>query len=149
MGTQAYPGTDVFVAVGSDLQRGVRQREPDDDSPHCKSRQAMSPSASEVSAASAPSEDVSSPVPRSRLYEQRASLPPMTLRLPNFADKDFVPITLQSILVATQEYPAFPTSQSMCLDLDAISSGEQCSSCSALHASPVSIVDSCDFSTFQ
>ena len=97
-----------------------------------------------MSAASAPSEDVSSPVPRSGLYEWRASLPPMTLRLPNFADKDFVPATLQSILVAMQEYlasPTYLTSQSMCLDLDAISSGDSEFGSSAFRASLVSIVD--------
>ena len=149
MGTQAYPGTDVFVAVGSDLQRGVRRREPDDDSPHCKSRRAMSPSASEVSAASTPSEDVSSPVPRSRLYEQRASLPPMTLRLPNFADKDFVPITLQSILVATHEHSIRLLRHLGLLNRCVSIWTQSHPGSSALRASPVSIVDSCDFSTFQ
>ena len=44
----------------------------------------------------------------------------------------------------TQEYPASPTSltsQSMCLDLDAISSGDSELGSSALRASPVLIVD--------
>ena len=47
--------------------------------------------------------------------------------LPKFADKDFIPDTLQSMWVAMQEYPASPpslASQSVCLDLDAMSSGD-------------------------
>ena len=47
--------------------------------------------------------DVSSPVARSRLYGRGTSLPPIDLRLPNFANKDFIPATLQSMWVATQE----------------------------------------------
>ena len=87
----------------------------------------------------------SSPVPRSHLYGRRTSLPPIDLRLPNFGDKDFIPATLQSMWVVTQEYPASLTSlasQSMCLDLDAISIGDsEEGSSSALRASPVVIVD--------
>ena len=70
---------------------------------------------------------------------------PSDLCLPNFADKDFIPATLQSVWVATQEYPASPaslTSQSMCLDLDAISSTDsEVVSSSALRASPVLIIN--------
>ena len=47
------------------------------------------------------------------------------LHLPEFADKDFIPSRFQSMWVTTQEYPASPVSsasQSLCLDLDAISS---------------------------
>ena len=63
--------------------------------------------------------DVSTPVPRSRLYGRRTLLPPIDLQLPKLAEKDLIPATLQSMWVATQEYPAslpLLASQSVCLD---------------------------------
>ena len=54
-------------------------------------------------------------------------MPPINLQLPKLADKDFILDMLQSMWVATQEYPASPpslASESVCLDLDAISSGD-------------------------
>ena len=120
------PARSSSLPVGSDHQRGIRQWEPDDDSPRCKTRRALSPSTSEVSAVNTSSTAVSSPVPHSHLYGERPPLLPVTLRRPNFADKDFIPSASQSILVATQEYPASLASRSstLCLDLDAISSGD-------------------------
>ena len=54
-------------------------------------------------------------------------------------------MSIQSILVATQEYPASPQSltsrsSTVCLDLDAISSGDSESGSSAIRASPVSMI---------
>ena len=68
---------------------------------------------------------VATPVPRSHLYGWVVASPQTDLPLPRFADKDFIPEMLQSMWVATQEYPASPpslASQSLCLDLDAMSS---------------------------
>ena len=59
------------------------------------------------------------------LYFRGAASPHIDLPLPRFADKDFIPAMLQSMWVATQEYQASPpslASQSLCLDLDAMSS---------------------------
>ena len=100
------PARSSSLPVGSDHQRGIRQGEPDDDSPRCKTRRALSPSMSEVSAFNTSSTAVSSPVPHSHLYGGRPPLLPLTLRQSNFADNDFIPSASQSILVATQEYPA-------------------------------------------
>ena len=110
-----------------DIHRSVHRWEPEDLSPRCKSRQALSPCPATSSATTRDSVDVSTPVPRSRLYGRGTSLPPIDLQLLKFADKDFIPDMLQSMWVATQEYPAsLPSlaSQSVCLDLDAISSGD-------------------------
>ena len=139
------------LRVCSDLQSGVRRREPDDDSPRCKSRRAMFPSTSEVSADSMLSEDVSSPVPRSRLYKGRASLPPLT---PNFVDNDFNSYTSVDFGRDTG-VSGFSDISDFSLDVSRSGSylirefwvGQQCSSC-------WSGVDSrsggsCDFSTFQ
>ena len=69
---------------------------------------------------------------------------PIDLRMPNFADKDFIPFRLQSMRVATQEYPASPVSpasQSLCLDLDAISSEDSdAKPGDALSASPILVI---------
>ena len=137
------PARSASLPVGSDHQHGVRQREPDDDSTRCKTRRVMPPSMSKVSAVNTPSASVSSSVPHSHLYGGRPPLLPVTLRMPNFADKDFIASVSQSILVATQENPASPASRSSTLyyDLDAISSGDSVSGDSALRSSPVSMVD--------
>ena len=88
---------------------------------------------------------VSRPETYSRPYGEGASSPPIELPLPKFADKDFIPERLQSMWVATQEYPdALPSlaSQSLCLDLDAMSSwdSEACAD-GAPAVSPVVISD--------
>ena len=70
---------------------------------------------------------------------------PIDQQLPNFDDKDLILATLQLMWVATQEYPASPpslASQSVCLDLDAISSGDsEVSNSGAPCFSPVFVVD--------
>ena len=69
---------------------------------------------------------------------------PSDLRLPNFADKDFIPSRLQSMWVTTQEHPASPgspASQYLCLDLDAISSRDsEVGASSDRRASPVLVI---------
>ena len=117
-------------------------------SPQVVSLAGHCPLATEVSAITTFSVDVPSPAPRSRLYGRRTSMHPIDLCLPSFANKDFIPASLQSMCVATQEYPASPASptslasQSMCLDLYAISSGDsEVGGSSALHSSPVLIID--------
>ena len=66
---------------------------------------------------------------------------PIDLCLPDLADKDFIPSRLQSMWVTTQEYPdsaISPASQSLCLDLDAISSKDSdAKPGDALCASPI------------
>ena len=87
---------------------------------------------------------VSSPVPLSHLYGGRPPILPVTLWMLDFADKNFVLSTSQSIVVAPMENPASPPASrtsSWSLDRDAISSGDSRSSDSALRASPVSKVD--------
>ena len=126
-----------LLPVGSAYQRGVRQREPDDDSPRCKTRRAMSPR-------------IRCPCVFRGCFFTSASLAPLrwaatyTAGSASDADKDFVPSANQSIVVAPPENPAFPPASrtsSRSLDLDAISSVDFRSSDSALRASPVSMVD--------
>ena len=56
----------------------------------------------------------------------RPRLAQVSLRMPRFADKDFIPSAIQSVLVATMPYPSFPESpaSTACLDLDAFVSEE-------------------------
>ena len=98
---------------------------PEDVSPRCKSRQALSPGPTTSSDTTRDSVSVVMPAPRSRLHGRGSASPQTDLPLPRFADKDFIPVMLESMRVATQEYPASPPSlafQFMCLDLDAMSS---------------------------
>ena len=78
-------------------------------------------------------------------FRRQTSLPSVNLQLPNFVDKDFIPATLQSMWVATQEYPASPpslASQSVCFELDAISSRDLgVSNSGSPCVSPVLVVD--------
>ena len=108
-------------------QRGVRRRELEDVSPCCKSRRALSPRTKTVYNPTSSAATVSSLAPRLCLCWGRAPPFPIDLRLSNFADKDIIPSRLQCMWVATQDYPASPgslASQSLCLDLDAILSGD-------------------------
>ena len=95
MGTQPFPGAVVFVDGG--LRSSAWHC-----SPCCKTHRVMSPSTSEVSAGNTSSAAVSSPVPHSHLYCGWPPLRPVMLRIPNFADKDFIPSASQSIVVTTQ-----------------------------------------------
>ena len=115
-----------------DTPCGIRSRDLDDESPHCKSHHSASPIVPEVSSSVTPSVGVSSvtlysgtapsdapgtdapsdapgtdapPSTHLLLYGGRPPLVPVLLRLPRFADKDFIPSTIQSILVATMPYP--------------------------------------------
>ena len=131
--------------MNPDTQRCVRRREPEDLSPRCKSRWALSPSPTTSSDTTQDLVSVSTPAPCSRLYGRGASSPPIDLPLPKIADKDFIPEMLQSMWVATQEYRASPpslASQSVCLDLDAMSSGDsEASTGGATAVNPVVILD--------
>ena len=125
-----------------DIQCGVRRREPEDLSPRCKSRRASSSSPATLSA------PTQIPWMSRRLYPTGACMvgeSPIDLQLPKLADKDFIPATVQSMWVATQEYPASPpslASQSVCLDLDTISSGDSdLSNSGAPCVNPVVVVD--------
>ena len=119
-------------------------------SPRCKSRRALSPCTKTFSTTTTSSATVLTPVPHLCLCRGRLPLPPIDLCLPKFADKDLIPSRLQSMWVATQEYPASPVSsasQSLCLDLDAISSEDSdAKSGDALSVSPITVisVDSSD-----
>ena len=85
-----------------DIQCGVHRQEPEDLSPRCKYCRALSPGPATSLATTRDSVYVSTPAPRLRLYVWGASLPPIDLQLPKFADKDFIP----EMWVATQEYRA-------------------------------------------
>ena len=128
----------------SDLLRDLCRRTSQDVSPRCKSRRALSPRTKTISTTTTSSAAVSTPVPHLCLCGGRPPLPPIDLRLPDFADKDFIPSRLQSIWVATQEYPASPVSpasQSLCLGLDAISSEDSDVKLGdALSASPITVI---------
>ena len=127
----------------SDLQRDLCRRTSQEVSPRCKSCRALSPRTNTISTTTTSSAAVSTPVPRLCLCGG-VPLPPIDLRLPDFADKDFIPSRLQSMWVATQEYPASPVSlasQSLCLDLDAISSEDSdAKPGDALCASPITVI---------
>ena len=132
------------VAATSDTLRGARPRDQDVESPLCKSRRAASPIMLEVSSRKKPSLTVSSkmlssgtapsdtpgtdapPLIHTLLYGGRPPLAPVSLRIPRFADKDFIPSKIQSVLVATMPYPSSPESpaSTACLDLDAFVSEE-------------------------
>ena len=111
--------------MNPDTQHGARRREPEDLSPRCKSRRALSPGPTTSSDTTRDSVYVATLAPRSHLYGRGAASPPIDLPLSRFAEKEFIPEMLQSMWVATQEYPASPpslASQSLCLNLDAMSS---------------------------
>ena len=61
------------------------------------------------------------PRPCSLIYDGRPYILQLSLDLPRFADKNFLPSMLQSILVAAQPYPPSPESHAsmVCVDLDA------------------------------
>ena len=83
------------------------------------------------------------PVPKlcSSLYGGLPPILPVSIPLPRFADKNFVPSPVRSSLVATQQYPSSPDTRisTICVDLDAFSS--KCSRSSDCHpsVSPVGI----------
>ena len=106
------------------------------DSPACKAHRAVSPVIPEVSTRTASSTIISSvtsyagtatsdnspvPKPYSVLYNGRPPILPVSILLPRFADKNFVPSPVQSLVVATQQYPSSPDScaSTACVDLDA------------------------------
>ena len=104
------------------MQRDLCSWPSQDISPCCKSRRALSPHTRTISTTTTTSSAaVLTLVPRLCLYGRHPPLPPIDLRLPDFADKDFIPSKLQSMWVPTHEYPASPVSPAS-LDLDAISS---------------------------
>ena len=147
------PSRQNQLPATSDTLRSIRSRDPGDDSPLCKTRRAVFPVAPEVSAGNQPSTSASSvkssagsttsyvsPVrrPRSLLYDGWPSVVPVSLELPRFADKDFVQSRIQSVMVATQPYPAPPESHAstVCVDLDAFPSEGSGSSDSFISISP-------------
>ena len=101
------------------------------------------------------------------IYGGRPPLALVSMRMPRFADKDFTPFNIQSILVATMPYPSSPDSRASttCFDLDAFVSEESgssngCSQTSMVErdresaSSGTSAVDeqsdlSCELSRFQ
>ena len=114
-------------------------RSSDNESPVCKTRRAVSPVVPEVSAGATSSTTVSSVTsyagaavsydplawqPRWSLYGGQPPTLPVSMPLPRFANKDFVPSPLQSVLVAAQPYPTSPESRAstVCVDLDAFAS---------------------------
>ena len=133
----------------SDTLRSIRPRGSDDESPVCKARRAVSPVIPEVSSAessmmvspvtsfagTATSYDL--PAPRPLLDSPRGQPPmlPMSIPLPRFANKDFVPSPVRSALVATQPYPSSLESHAStaCVDLYAFTS--ECSRSSDGHIS--------------
>ena len=137
----------------SDTLRSIGLRDLYDGSPLCKTRRVVSPVAPEVSADNQPSMSGSSvkssaspavsyvsPAPRacSLLYVGWLSVVPVSLELPRFADKDFVQSRIQSVVVATQPYPASPElrASTVCVDLDAFPSEGSGSSDSFISISP-------------
>ena len=80
------PSRRKQLLATSDTLRSIRPRDPEDESPLFKTRQAVSPV---------------TPV----LYDGRPSVVPVSLELPRFADKDFMQSRIQSVVVATQPYP--------------------------------------------
>ena len=92
--------------------------------PEVSSRVTPSAAVSSVTLYSGAAPSNGSPMPLSLLYGGRPPLMLMSLQLPQFADNDFIPSSIQSILVAT------------CIDLDALASEV---SGSSFGYSPVSI----------
>ena len=80
----------------------------------------------------ATSNDSAVPKPRSVLYGGLSPILPVSIPLPRFADKNFVPSPVRTSLVATQQYPSSPDSRAStaCVDLDAFSS--ECSRSSVI-----------------
>ena len=80
-----------------------------------------------------------SPTPHSLLYGDRPPLMPMSLQLPRFADKDFVPSSIQSVLVATRICPSSPGSRAStdCVNMDVFTSERSGSSNGCSPVSPV------------
>ena len=122
------------------IQQKHMVQDSDDESPVCKSRRAVSPATPRVPSSATSSTIVSSvtsysrtaeshdlPVTRRRsiLYSGRPTILPVSMPLPKFADRDFVPSPVRSALVATQPYPSSPESRaSTCVDLDAFASDQ-------------------------
>ena len=149
------------------LPRSIRPRRLDDESPACKAPiMAVSPVIPGVSTRTASSMIVSSalsyartalsyaplvPKPRSVLYGECPPILSISISLPRFADKNFVPSHVRSSSVATQQYPSSPESRAstVCVDLDAF--GSECSRSSdcPVSVSPVAVdresVSSVDF----
>ena len=128
----------------SALQRDLCRRLSGDVSPRCKSLRALSPRTKTFSTTTTSSAAVSTSIPQLCLCGRRPPLLPIDLLLPKFADKDYIQARLESMWVATQEYPASPihlASQSPCLDLDAISSEDSdVKPGDALSASPITVI---------
>ena len=76
---------------------------------------------------------------RSLLYGGRSHILPVSMPLPNFADKDFVPSLIQSVMVATQPCPSSPESRAstVCVDMDTFPSEGSGSSDGVVSVSPV------------
>ena len=102
--------------------------------PACKAPRAVSPVKPGVLTRTASSTIVSSassytpPVPklRSVLYSECPPMLPISIPLPRFADKNFVPSHVRSSSVATQQYPSSPEfrASTVCVDLDVF--GSEC-----------------------
>ena len=139
------PARSSSLQKGSAHTRDVRQRDPDDGSPRCKARRAMSPRASDVPAVHVSPVDASSPVPRSLLYDGRPPILLVTIRVPDLVDDDVVPSDDLPSVVAPPGGPAYyPASRSPSSSLRrvAVSSGDSRSGESVHHTSAVSMVDS-------
>ena len=121
----------------SDTLRSIRPRGSDDESPVCKAHRAVSPVIPEVFTSTESSMMVSSvtsyagtatsydlPAPHSILYGGQPPMLPMSIPLPRFANKDFVPSPVRSALVATRPYPSSSESHAStaCVDLYAFAS---------------------------
>ena len=148
MCTEQYNSvTAVITFTGSAISQYIRPRGSDNDFPACKARQAVSPVLPEVSTRTASSTIIlsvtsyDSLLPCSALYNGLPPILPVSIPLPRFADKNFMPSPVWSLLVATQQYPSSPDSHAstVCVDLDAFSS--ECSRSSDYHScvSPVRI----------
>ena len=70
------------------------------------------------------SSDYPVPKPRSTLYGGLPPVLPVSIPMPRFPDKNFVPSPIRSTLVPTQHYPSSLDSRALtvCVDLDAFSS---------------------------
>ena len=142
------------LPASSDTLHSIWPQDPDDESPLCNTRRAVSPAVLEVSADTTPSTIASSvkssagpvasyvspaPQPRYLLCNGRPPVVPISLELPRFADKDFVQFRIQSVVVATQPYPLSPESHASTVgvDLDAFPSKGSGSCDSLISVSPV------------
>ena len=135
----------------SSLQKGpahpreVRQQDPDDGSPHCKARRAMSPRTSDVPAVHVSPAAASLMVPRSLLYDGRPPILPVTIRVQDLVDDDVTSSDdLPSVLAHPEGPASSPASHSPSRSFRhvAVSSGDSRSGDSVHHTSPVLMVDS-------